>query len=511
MPMYPPKTLLGGRYLLEQQLGAGSFAEVYLAKDDGGQGPMVALKISISSYGNQQKKNEFLREAEHLFHLRHEHIIRLLDYTLLDHKPVLVMEYMPYTLKQKYNPKGQPQRPLPPKEMLSYLQQAARALQFAHDHDTVHQDVKPANILLDDDGRLKVSDFNISVLLQDGTMSKQLGGTEGYIAPEGYPSQAADQYALGVVIYEGLLGHKPGFWISPRYLPSHLFPDSRVSAVLPTVAQALARDPAKRFPDIQTFANTFEEAYKQAPQQSSKRLKQTLIISLTACLLLLISLGLPLLSLSQTAFNSPTKDVRTPTPNFQAAATTAIRLYQQSTSGTPAISSTLNAQDSNQWQVTTSSTGSCLFTNGVYQASTQEPQTSIRCMAKEQQCHNCAFQADLMIVNGNNGGVIVRYDPVQKKGYYFLLGSDSSYKLGVFDGQTSHSLLVNLSSAIKADQWNQLTVIALDNKLSIYINQQYIDEVSDTTSPQGMVGLVAEGTLNPTQVMFRNAQLWLLP
>src|SRR5437763_3341656 len=109
MPMYSPKTLLGGKYLVEERVGFGSFAEVYLAKDGCGEGERVALKISKSSYGDQNKENAFLREAKHLFKLRHEHIVRLLDYTVLDHKPVLVMEYMPYTLERKYKPKGSSQ------------------------------------------------------------------------------------------------------------------------------------------------------------------------------------------------------------------------------------------------------------------------------------------------------------------------------------------------------------------------------------------------------------------
>src|SRR5579864_3846075 len=224
MTLYPSGTLLNQRYLIEKQIGAGRFAEVYLAKDVRSQGNRVALKISKISSGNQEKENEFLKEAQHLFQLRHEHIIRLLDYTLLDHRPLLVMEYLPSTLQKKYKPEGRPQGSLPPAEMSSYLQQAASALQFAHDHAIVHQDVKPANILLDNDGQLKVSDFNISVLMQGDVVSKKPGGTEGYIAPERYLSRAADQYALAVTVYEGLLGHKPGLWTGPRSLITRLSP-----------------------------------------------------------------------------------------------------------------------------------------------------------------------------------------------------------------------------------------------------------------------------------------------
>jgi serine/threonine protein kinase len=509
--MYPPNILLSGRYLVEKQIGDGHFAEVYLAKDILGEGEMVALKISKGSYGNQEEENEFLREAKHLFQLRHEHIIRLLDYRILDHRPLLVMEYVPYTLQEKYKPEGRSQIPLPPEEILSYLQQAASALQFAHGHDIVHQDVKPANILLNDDGLLKVSDFNISVFMRDGVMRRKLGGTEGYMAPERDISPAVDQYALGVVVYEGLLGHKPGFWISPRSLISRLFPASHVSAVLPIVLRALSKDPAKRFSDIQTFANQFAEAYKQAPHDTSNRLKRRFVVALTACLLVLISLGLPLLSLSQAVSHTPTKHVQTSTPNFQATQTAAIQFYRQSTNGVQAINSTLNDQDNNEWQVATSPTGSCVFTGGAYQASTQQAQTHVSCLEQAKMYKNCAFQVDLMIVNGDYGGVTVRAD--QTKGYYFLIGPDDSYKFGVLDGRVSHSLRSGLSPIInnKANQWNQLTVIALGNKLSFYINQRYIDQVSDPTSPQGMVGLVAEGFSNPARVMFRNVRLWSLP
>jgi hypothetical protein len=124
-----------------------------------------------------------------------------------------------------------------------------------------------------------------------------------------------------------------------------------------------------------------------------------------------------------------------------------------------------------------------------------------------------------MIVKGYYGGVIVRADPVQNTGYYFMIGPDDSYKFGVLDGGVFRSLRSGLSPIInnKANQWNQLTVITRSNQLSFYINQRYIDQVSDSTFLQGMVGMVAEdlsdadGLPHPAQVMFRNARLWSLP
>jgi len=298
-----------------------------------------------------------------------------------------------------------------------------------------------------------------------------------------------------------------------------LFPASHVSAVLPIVLRALSKDPVKRFSDIQTFANQFEEAYKQATHDTSNRLKRRFVVALAACLLVLISLGIPLLSLSQAVSHTSIGHVQTSTPNFQATQTAAVQLYQRYTSSVPDIDATLKDQDSNEWQVIPSSTSSCVFTNSAYQASTQQVQTYMPCLEQAKMCKNCACRVELMIVKGYYGGVTVRADPVQQTGYYFMIGPDDSYKFGVLNGRVSHSLRSGLSPVInnKANQWNQLTVITRNNQLSFYINQRYIDQVSDSTFLQGMVGMVAEdlsdadGLSHPPQVMFRNVRLWSLP
>jgi serine/threonine protein kinase len=512
--MYQPGMPLGSRYIVEKHAGSGHFAEVYLAWDRQA-GKMVALKIARSSYGNPEKENLFSKEAGRLFILQHPHIVRLLDYTILDHKPTLVMEYLPHTLRERYRPDRKRQRPLPAEEMRQYLQQAASALEYAHNNRIFHRDIKPENILLDNNGLLKVSDFGISVFLPELIRQKGTGGgTWGYEAPEGYPGPHADQYSLGVVVYEGLVGHRPGPWKALHYLTSHLFPTSPVAALLPVVIQALARDPGKRFQSVRDFSAAFEQAYIQAQARSYKPLRQVLIPGFIVCLLVLASISIPLLSLihtSQKAVPTRVAQIKTATPDLTSTAIVGNQVYQQATSGTPSFNSSLASQDSNKWQVTRGAASSCSFTKGVYQVSSQQNGTLMSCLEQAKTFKDFAFQVDLTIAstNGDYGGIIVR--ATRNISYYFLIGIDESYKFNVTN--KVDALTHGSSSAIytSSNQWNQITVIAQGAEFFLYINRHFLAEVSDSSSLQGVVGLSAEDDFHPTQVKFRNARLWQLP
>lgn len=251
-----------GSYQLISWRGAGSFGEVYAAEDTLRR--KVAVKILRNPLTEQQKVS-FLEEARKLSQLDHFHIIKLLDFGIEGTIPFLVMEYAPNNVHKIRHLQDRNQPPLPA-AILPYIKQAASALQYMHEEHIIHCDIKPENLLLDNDNRLLVSDFGSAISMQNTLKGRKRTGTRGYIAPEqsrGHPLPASDQYALGVVVYQLLTGRLPRrgeywFFLLPQLLPWH------TSKLSPTVAAviftALRRDPQKRFPSIQAFAVAFEEA-----------------------------------------------------------------------------------------------------------------------------------------------------------------------------------------------------------------------------------------------------------
>ena len=168
--------------------------------------------------------------------------------------------------------------PLSLHQVLGYLEEAASALHYAHQRGLIHLDVKPANLLLDAEGRLMLADFGVSVLLEGYTHASlhYYVGTPLYTAPEQWleqPRTASDQYALAVTCYQLLTGRPPFTGNLYAVMHGHLQAspppmyefNSLIPAQIETVLrQALAKDPAERYPDILAFARAFREASEEA-------------------------------------------------------------------------------------------------------------------------------------------------------------------------------------------------------------------------------------------------------
>lgn len=167
---------------------------------------------------------------------------------------------------------------LSPQRALRYLEEAAAALQYAHEHSLIHLDVKPANLLLDAQGRVMLADFGVSVLL-DGYTHASLHyyvGTPLYTAPEQWleqPRAASDQYALAVTFYQLLTGRAPFtgnlYAVMHGHLQSPPSPLSELNPLLPAQLEpvfqrALAKDPTARYPDVLAFARAYREALESA-------------------------------------------------------------------------------------------------------------------------------------------------------------------------------------------------------------------------------------------------------
>jgi len=186
------------------------------------------------------------------------------------------MEYAPQGTLRDRHPKGE-RIPLP--TIVSYVDQLASALKFAHDHRIIHRDIKPKNILVHADGTLLVSDFGIAKLLEQSVfLSVQTQvGSPPYMAPEqhkGYPCFASDQYALAVIVYEWICGTRPfqgsREWLAVQHVNT---PPPKLRDQLPglpeavehVVLKALAKAPEDRFESIQAFADALREAVEPPP------------------------------------------------------------------------------------------------------------------------------------------------------------------------------------------------------------------------------------------------------
>jgi len=205
-------TVLSGRYRLEAKLGSGGMSTVYLARDTTLDRP-VAVKVMHREMSEQADQLErFRQEARAVAKLSHPNVVAVIDAGEDKGHPYIVFEYVEgETLKQRINRVGA----LDAQEALAYAIEIARGLTVAHARKMVHRDIKPQNVLIDSEGRAKLTDFGISRQLEsDGlTATGRVLGTTDYVSPEQAMGHGVDQrsdiYSLGVVLYEMLIGQVP--------------------------------------------------------------------------------------------------------------------------------------------------------------------------------------------------------------------------------------------------------------------------------------------------------------
>jgi eukaryotic-like serine/threonine-protein kinase len=265
-------TLVGqqlGNYRLTRLLGRGGFADVYLGEQIY-LGSQAAIKVLSAPLGPEATSG-FLDEARTLSRLAHPRVIRLLDYGVQKQVPFLVMEYAPGGSLRKLHPYGER---LSLATVVGYVQQAAEALQYAHNARLIHRDVKPDNLLLGQHGEVLLSDFGIALLAHSSRSQRteNIVGTVSYMAPEqiqGHPCQASDQYALGVIVYEWLSGTRPFSGSFVEIAAGHCLAEppllDTVRLGLPpvlaaVVSRTLAKRPEQRFVSVQAFASAFARA-----------------------------------------------------------------------------------------------------------------------------------------------------------------------------------------------------------------------------------------------------------
>jgi serine/threonine protein kinase len=213
MPATEQRVSLPPRYRVVRHIANGGMASVWAAEDEL-LGRLVAVKLLSRAYdGDERARKRFLREARAAAKLGDcRHVVTVYDIGEHDDRAFMVMEHFAGGTVADRLRAG---TPIPRPLALRWLRETATALDCAHDHDVVHRDVKPANLLLDGRGRLAVGDFGIATVASEApvTMTGQVLGTAAYISPEqarGNPATAAsDRYALAVVAYELLTGRRP--------------------------------------------------------------------------------------------------------------------------------------------------------------------------------------------------------------------------------------------------------------------------------------------------------------
>jgi serine/threonine-protein kinase len=205
--------IAGGRYRVEETLGHGGMATVYLARDVELDRP-VAIKVLAEHLGGDPAFRErFLREARMAAKLSHPNIVQVFDAGEDGDRPYIVMECVEgSTLAEEVKESGK----VAPDRVVDLALQVCGGLEHAHSAGVIHRDVKPQNLLLRDDGTVKIADFGIARAAEATTNITQLGtvlGTAAYLSPEQAAGEsvtaAADIYSLGVVLYELLTGRTP--------------------------------------------------------------------------------------------------------------------------------------------------------------------------------------------------------------------------------------------------------------------------------------------------------------
>jgi serine/threonine-protein kinase len=274
-------SILPPRYRDARPLAVGGMGEIFRATD-GELGREVALKVLADRYAQDDGlRKRFEREALTAARLSGTpNVVTIFDVTEHSGRPIIVMEYLPGGSLQDAIVAG----PVPPAQALRWLEQAAGALDAAHRAGIVHRDVKPANLLLDERGEIRVADFGVAsaVGMHSLTETGTIVGTAGYLSPEQargeHASAASDRYGLAVVAWELLVGRRP--FVAESVTAEAL---AHATAAIPSAAAAnpalprqvdevfargLAKDPDRRYPSAAQFAGDLRRAFDTAEGQT---------------------------------------------------------------------------------------------------------------------------------------------------------------------------------------------------------------------------------------------------
>jgi serine/threonine-protein kinase len=271
MPDVAPNTLIDGRYRVISRLGSGGMADVFLAEDQQ-LGRQVAVKLLHRRFAEDPGFVErFRREAQSAAGLQHPNVVSVYDRGSFDGTYYIAMEYLPgRSLKQVIREEA----PLDPIRAIDITIQILKAARFAHRRGVIHRDLKPHNVIVDDSGHAKVTDFGIARAgASDMTETGSIMGTAQYLSPEqaqGHPvSAGSDVYSVGVVLYELLTGRVPfdgesAVTIALKHVSESPQPPRLINPAIPpeleqVVLWSLNKDPSDRPADADQLITALQQ------------------------------------------------------------------------------------------------------------------------------------------------------------------------------------------------------------------------------------------------------------
>ncbi len=283
------QTLLGGRYLVESELGRGGMATVFKGTDMV-LGRPVAVKVLSPQYaGDANFVTRFRREAQSAARLNHPNLVSVYDTGTDDGIHFIVMEYVDAKTLADYLAGG---GRIMPERAIEIAEAVCDALSMAHAHGIIHRDIKPANIMITSKGDVKVTDFGIARVISGADTIAQTAavlGTASYLSPEQAQSQPVDQrsdiYSLGVVLYEMVTGRPPFSGDSPVMVASkHVLeqptPPSKSNpdvspGIEAVIMKALSKNPDNRYQDAEEIRADLERARLGQPVQATPLLPES--------------------------------------------------------------------------------------------------------------------------------------------------------------------------------------------------------------------------------------------
>jgi hypothetical protein len=254
---------IGNRYRLDERIGVGAMGAVWRGTDEllnrtvAVKELLAAAEPPTAEGGGalEESRQRLMREGRIGARLQHPHVISMFDVVVHDDRPWLVMEYLPSkSLAAMLTEKG----PFAPREAAEVGRQVADGLAAAHAAGVVHRDVKPGNVLIAEDGRVKVADFGVSRAVDDVQLTRTglIAGTPAFLSPEVArgqdPTAASDVFALGATLYAAVEGHPPFGLDDNAYALLHkvatgvVDPPQQAGALTALLMRLLADDPAER-------------------------------------------------------------------------------------------------------------------------------------------------------------------------------------------------------------------------------------------------------------------------
>lgn len=271
-----------GRYEILEPIGLGASSTVFKARDTL-IGRIVAIKTLQSGLNDPAWRDRFMAEARIVGQLSHPRIVKLHDMGIDETSgaPYLVMEYVVgQTLEKHIGAKK-----TDPQQAFSWGAALARALAYAHEQGIVHGDIKPANIMINQDGRVMLTDFGIARFAAHMTQVGSLRGTPAYLAPEqieGKPTDGrSDLFSLGIVLYQLATGQRPFQSdsveaVCGQILKAKITPPTKVNPALPhafdgIVARCLARNPEDRYANGELLSTALEAVAREPVVVSGRK------------------------------------------------------------------------------------------------------------------------------------------------------------------------------------------------------------------------------------------------